>query len=102
MYFEFNKSFCLVLIFFTYHGVYQAWCKARNFASMLPDDTKASRAAALETLLQTQVNAHFKVADPNDKPIPFSDELFKEAAIQWLIETDQVCTSSCLSEIYSF
>ncbi|KAF8186318.1 hypothetical protein BJ912DRAFT_469614 [Pholiota molesta] len=70
-------------------GVYQTWCKARKFESMLPDDTKARRAAALDALLQTQVDGHFKVATPEDKPEPYSDELFKEAAIQWLIETDQ-------------
>jgi len=28
--------------------------------------------------------------------IPYSDNLFREAAIEWLIETDQVCLSSIL------
>ena len=32
----------------------------------------------------------FKPATPEDKPTPYSDELFKEAAIEWLIETNQV------------
>ncbi|KAF8174372.1 hypothetical protein BJ912DRAFT_858516, partial [Pholiota molesta] len=71
-------------------GVYHTWCKARQFQSMLPDDTKARRAATLEAIRhQTQVDGHFKVAAPEDKPEPYSDHLFKEAAIQWLIETDQ-------------
>lgn len=59
---------------------------------MLPDDRKAWWASALEALLQTQVDSHFKIATPEDlkKPEPYSDTLFKDAAIQWLIETDQV------------
>lgn len=68
---------------------------------MLPDDTKARRAATLEAILhQTQVNGHFKVAAPEDKPEPYSDQLFKDAAIQWLIETDQVSGFISLPELY--
>jgi len=59
---------------------------------MLPDDTKARRQEALERALeQTQVDDHFHVVKPEDKPEPYSDDVFKEAALQWLIETDQVC-----------
>ena len=60
---------------------------------MLPEDSKEWRAAALEHLRQTEVKDHFRTAQPSDKPpppSPYTDELFKEAAIQWLIETDQV------------
>jgi hypothetical protein len=58
---------------------------------MLPDDTKARRAARLEeTLRQTEVDDHFATRKPEDKPQPYSDKVFEEAAIQWLIETDQV------------
>jgi hypothetical protein len=61
---------------------------------MLPEHTKERRAAALELLLrQTEVDDHFRKAQPDDKPqppSPYTDELFKEAAIQWLVETDQV------------
>lgn len=65
---------------------------------MLPEDTKARRAATLEAILhQTQVDGHFKVATPEDKPEPYSDQLFKDAAIQWLIETDQVSSSISFS-----
>jgi len=72
---------------------YRDWCKARNFLFMLPEDTKEWRAAALERLQQTKVEDHFHTAQPSDKPpppTPYTDELFKEAAIQWLVETDQV------------
>lgn len=58
---------------------------------MLPEDTKERRQALAEqTLRQSAVDDHFKPATPEDKPTPYSDELFKEAAIQWLIETNQV------------
>ena len=63
---------------------------------MLPEDTKARRAALLdETLRQTEVDEHFSKQKPEDKPQPYSDKLFEEAAIRWLIETDQVCPSEC-------
>jgi len=58
---------------------------------MLPEDTKKRRASTVEdTLRQSQVNEHFNVAKPEDKPKAYTDEIFKEAAIQWLIETNQV------------
>jgi len=59
---------------------------------MLPDDTKSRRAALLEdqNLRQTEVHEHFTTLKPEDKPQPYSDKLFEEVAIRWLIETDQV------------
>jgi trans-aconitate methyltransferase len=66
---------------------------------MLPEDTKKRRAVMVEeTLRQSQVNEHFEKAKPEDKPKVYTDEIFNEAAIQWLIETDQVSivTVSCL------
>lgn len=59
---------------------------------MLPNDSKARRQDAIakaKEQLQTQINDHFQPVDPEDKPVPYSDGLFKDAAIQWLIETDQ-------------
>jgi len=56
---------------------------------MLPEDTKGRR-DALQSLQQSAVDEHFKQVAPEDKPITYSDEVFKEAAIEWLIETNQV------------
>ncbi|KAF8809281.1 hypothetical protein BYT27DRAFT_7187967, partial [Phlegmacium glaucopus] len=56
---------------------------------MLPRDSKARRDAEREHLSQTLVEDHYTVQKPEDKPVPYSNELFKEAAIQWLVETDQ-------------
>ncbi|KAF8957947.1 hypothetical protein BDZ97DRAFT_1669110, partial [Flammula alnicola] len=70
--------------------IYRKWCKENEFKSMLPEDTKARRAAQLESVLrQTEVDDHFAKENPEDKPKPYSDKLFEEAAIQWLIEMDQ-------------
>ena len=57
---------------------------------MLPKDLKAFRHAATEKLKQSQVNDHFTVIPEEEKPMPYTDKVFKEVAIQWLIETDQV------------
>lgn len=57
---------------------------------MLPGDSKARRNKQKEKLSQTLVDDHYEVQNPEDKPKPYSHELWKEAAIQWLVETDQV------------
>ena len=67
---------------------------------MLPNDAKTRREEAREkSMEQTQVSDHFNVVKLEDKPEPYSDEVFKEAALRWLIETDQV---SALSIIIPF
>ena len=63
---------------------------------MLPEDSQARRAAKQEMALQqSAMDSHFSKAPKNiplEKPKPkaYSDALFREAAIQWLVETDQV------------
>jgi hypothetical protein len=67
---------------------------------MLPEDSKARRTQALdENLRQTNVNDHFKLAPIEEKPEPYSDELLKQAAIEWLIETNQVTYLTHISDI---
>ena len=63
---------------------------------MLPEDSKAHRDAMAEKLKQSQGDNHFTVILEEEKPMPYSDEFFKEAAIQWLIETDKVSFRFCL------
>ena len=60
---------------------------------MLPEDSATRKAAALEAttkLHQGRVDEHFETLKPSDRPIPYSDTAFCEAALQWLIQTDQV------------
>jgi hypothetical protein len=58
---------------------------------MIPEDAKARRQEAiLDVKEQSQVDNHFMRIKPEDRLVPFSDKLFKDAAMRWLIETDQV------------
>ena len=60
---------------------------------MLPKDIKKHPMVMIEeTLCQSQGHEHFDKAKPEDKPKVYTNEIFKEAAIQWLIEMNQVST----------
>lgn len=50
---------------------------------MLPCDSKVRRDADKECITQTLVEDHYKIQKPEDKPVPYSDKLFREAAIQF-------------------
>jgi hypothetical protein len=64
---------------------------------MLAEDSQARRTVKREEALQQSVmDGHFPIASkdagrPGEKSKVYSDALFREAAIQWLVETDQVC-----------
>ena len=56
---------------------------------MIPKDVKARCEAAITNAQQqTQAEDHFYCINPEDKPTPYTDEILKEGAIQWLVETD--------------
>ena len=58
---------------------------------MLPKDTQERRKSVADQILrQSVVDNHFKPACPEDKPVSYTDNLFHEAAIEWLIEKNQV------------
>ena len=66
---------------------------------MLPEDSAARKldaARAASNLQQGRVDQHFGVVKPEDRPVPYSDAIFQEAAVQWLIQTDQVRLGSIL------
>ncbi|KAI9441106.1 hypothetical protein F5148DRAFT_988976, partial [Russula earlei] len=66
------------------------WSKSSNFLLMLPEDSKTRCKEALDKVMeQSQVDDHFHPTNPDDRPMPYSNEVFKEAALQWLIKTDQ-------------
>ncbi|KAG6864146.1 hypothetical protein C0991_012142, partial [Blastosporella zonata] len=56
---------------------------------MLPEDSKARQEAVKATMTQSQVNTHFHKLDPSEWKILYLDEVFKTAAIEWLIQTNQ-------------
>ena len=58
---------------------------------MLSDDTRQRRETMLDNSLQTQQTAltdHFNTAEV---VVPYSDQAFQSAAIEWLVHTNQVC-----------
>ena len=60
---------------------------------MLPEDSAARKlgeASAASKLQQGRVDQHFETVKPEDRPVPYSDATFRDAAIQWLVQTDQV------------
>ena len=54
---------------------------------MLPEDTKKRK--CLEK--QSSVTEHFGPEDRKARPIPYSDKDLETAALEWVIETNQVC-----------
>jgi hypothetical protein len=56
---------------------------------MLPQDTKQRKSAA-EKSQQSAVTDHFSREDKDARPVPYSDSALETAALEWLIETNQV------------
>jgi hypothetical protein len=55
---------------------------------MLPGDIKARKEKAEHA--QQTINAHLTERKLAERVVPYSDKLFKKAAIEWLVATDQV------------
>ena len=58
---------------------------------MLPEDTKQCKVAALNSCMQTQQTAisdHFNAQC--EDIVPYSNRAFEAAAIEWLINSNQV------------
>ncbi|KAF8473761.1 hypothetical protein DFH94DRAFT_695826 [Russula ochroleuca] len=71
---------------------YRKWCTSNNFESMLPQDTKEHKKAAIDKERgdrQLSVTEHFGPEDLDTKSIPYSDKALETAVLEWLIETNQ-------------
>ncbi|KAG1793786.1 hypothetical protein EV424DRAFT_1335766 [Suillus variegatus] len=68
-------------------GKYQTWAKTNKFDSMLPSDVKDRKAKAMRA--QQAINSHLTECKLAERVVPYSDKLFKTAAVEWLIATDQ-------------
>ncbi|KAJ7834468.1 hypothetical protein B0H14DRAFT_2363802, partial [Mycena olivaceomarginata] len=66
---------------------YQEWAKKNNFESRLPDDPLRPAIAAKVRLRQQSLDPHLRKKP--DRLAPYTDDLFMEAALEWLIATDQ-------------
>jgi hypothetical protein len=64
---------------------------------MLPGDVKARKVKA-ERAQQT-INSHLIERKLAERVLPYSDKLFKKAAIEWLVTTDQVSLRHPLMQI---
>ena len=70
-------------------GKYRTWAKDAKFESKLPGDVAARKKQVEQT--QLTLDASLVEKKLTKKVVPYSDQLFKTAAIQWLVATDQVC-----------
>ena len=46
-------------------------------------------------MAQGTLDGHLRELPPTARVIPYSDKAFREAAVEWLIATDQVCMYFC-------
>ena len=76
-------------------GKYRKWLalpENKDFQSKLPNDVKMRRdAMAKEREKQTQIDAHLKEMPKKERVIQYTQQVFRRAAIEWLIATGQVC-----------
>jgi hypothetical protein len=86
-------------------GTYHGWADKSGFISMLPADARDCKSkAATSQLPQGRLDSHLQDIPPPERIVPYSDRLFREAAIEWLIATDQVglfCTTMLSCADYS-
>ncbi|KAG1823289.1 hypothetical protein EV424DRAFT_1321203 [Suillus variegatus] len=64
---------------------YRKWAKEHWFELMLPGDVKARK----ENATQQSINAHLTERKLAKRVVSYTDRLFKQAAIEWLVSTDQ-------------
>ena len=69
-------------------GKYQNWCKKVGFESKLVGDVAARKLKAEQS--QRTIDGHLVEKKMTDRTIAYSDKLFRQASIEWLVATDQV------------
>jgi hypothetical protein len=72
-------------------GKYHDWAKRANFESKLPGDVKKRKAAA-EQFTRT-LDRDLTERKLTEHVLPYTDKNFRQAAIEWLVATDQVSCS---------
>ncbi|KAI6100051.1 hypothetical protein EDD16DRAFT_1497213 [Pisolithus croceorrhizus] len=68
-----------------FQAEYLKWATANNFPSMLPSDTKWHQEEAASSS-QPNLKSHLV---PKQQDIHYSDLIFHQAVVQWLIAMDQ-------------
>ncbi|KAI0686300.1 hypothetical protein C8T65DRAFT_525276, partial [Cerioporus squamosus] len=72
-----------------HEGIYRNWCDKNDLLSMLPKDTKQRREAEVATVAQSTLDTHLREKPAPERVVKYTDDLFQEAAIEWLVSTDQ-------------
>ncbi|KAJ6527510.1 hypothetical protein B0H19DRAFT_1334850 [Mycena capillaripes] len=72
-----------------HYNKYHQWAKKNDFISALPGDKKNAAAAAEKFPSQPTLDERLREKPAKEVIIPYSDALFREAAIEWLVATDQ-------------
>jgi len=81
-------SFPLISDISLVQGKYRNWAKSANFISKLPRDIKKRKAAAEEAT--RTLDRDLREKKFSERVVPYSDKLFRRAAVEWLVATDQV------------
>ena len=81
-------------------AAYQKWAETNNFLSMLPKDAE-KRHKDIQAKNQPRLNPHLWEKPQKERTIPYTDKLFCDAAIEWLMSTDQVHKVNFLN-LYNF
>ncbi|KAJ7465566.1 hypothetical protein FB451DRAFT_1041388 [Mycena latifolia] len=72
---------------------YHEWAKKNNFESKLADDVKdraeAAKAAAEAKVRLKQQSLAPHLREKPERPAPYTDQLWLDAAVEWLAATDQ-------------
>ncbi|KAG1787686.1 uncharacterized protein HD556DRAFT_1246539, partial [Suillus plorans] len=70
---------------------YNKWAQDHQFESMLPKAVAKRRSDAIQkaSASQTGLDNHLREPPKADRVLPYTDQLFCEAATEWLISTDQ-------------
>ena len=76
---------------------YLKWAEANGFESMLPKDQKMRKQSAQ----QSQLDGHLQSLPLKPEKSTYSDEWFRAATVQWLVNTDQVNPLATIREIPS-
>ncbi|KAH9015806.1 hypothetical protein EDB85DRAFT_1875506, partial [Lactarius pseudohatsudake] len=70
---------------------YDKWCGLNTFESKLPKVVRMRREAAIaeDRARQQSLDPHLTTEAPRERVVPYSDDLFRDAATWWLVETHQ-------------
>ncbi|KAI6118247.1 hypothetical protein F5141DRAFT_1000282, partial [Pisolithus sp. B1] len=77
---------------------YLKWAASKIFVSMLPGDTKQCQVQAASST-QSSLDSHLI---PRGQVLHYSESVFQEVSIQWLIETDSISLFNTPSLIHHY